>query len=66
VRLVTFDLSQPFKRQKEMHALFLQMAEKGVSSNVHPLWDRDEVHDIYKEWRKVLDAAASVSGEDAR
>jgi alpha-glucosidase len=49
------DLSQPFKTQKEMHALFLQMVEKGVSSSLHPLWDRDEVHDIYKEWRKVLD-----------
>lgn len=22
----------------------------------HPLWDRDEVHAIYAEWRKVLDA----------
>jgi alpha-glucosidase len=21
----------------------------------HPLWDRDDVHDIYREWRKVLD-----------
>ncbi|WP_166997037.1 glycoside hydrolase family 13 protein [Paramicrobacterium fandaimingii] len=21
----------------------------------HPLWDRDEVHDIYAEWRQVLD-----------
>ncbi|GFZ47590.1 hypothetical protein JCM24511_05334 [Saitozyma sp. JCM 24511] len=49
------DLSQPFKTQKDMHALFLQMVEKGVSSSLHPLWDRDEVHDIYKEWRKVLD-----------
>lgn len=21
----------------------------------HPIWDRNEVHDIYKEWRKVFD-----------
>jgi alpha-glucosidase len=21
----------------------------------HPLWDRDDVHEIYREWRKVLD-----------
>lgn len=21
----------------------------------HPLWDRDDVHDIYREWRKVLE-----------
>ncbi len=24
----------------------------------HPLWDRDDVHDIYREWRKVLDEYA--------
>ena len=22
----------------------------------HPHWDRDEVHEVYREWRKVLDA----------
>jgi alpha-glucosidase len=22
----------------------------------HPFWDRDEVHDIYRSWRKILDA----------
>jgi alpha-glucosidase len=21
----------------------------------HPLWDRDDVHDVYREWRKVFD-----------
>ena len=21
----------------------------------HPFWDRDEVHDVYRQWRKILD-----------
>jgi alpha-glucosidase len=26
-----------------------------VAPQAHPLWDRDEVHDIYAEWRQVFD-----------
>ncbi len=31
--------------------------DKGLRYTIedHPLWDRDDVHDIYREWRKVLD-----------
>jgi alpha-glucosidase len=28
----------------------------GVHQTDHPHWDRDEVHDIYREWRAVADA----------
>jgi alpha-glucosidase len=27
-----------------------------VAPGTHPYWDRDEVHEIYRDWRKVLDA----------
>ncbi|MFF1406439.1 glycoside hydrolase family 13 protein [Streptomyces sp. NPDC058294] len=27
-----------------------------VPPGSHPYWDRDEVHDIYRDWRKVFDA----------
>ncbi|MDQ1032511.1 glycosidase [Streptomyces umbrinus] len=27
----------------------------GHDGSVHPFWDRDEVHDIYRAWRKVAD-----------
>ncbi|MFI5879557.1 glycoside hydrolase family 13 protein [Streptomyces sp. NPDC051554] len=27
----------------------------GLHGGVHPFWDRDEVHDIYRAWRKVAD-----------
>jgi alpha-glucosidase len=26
----------------------------GLGPGAHPLWDRDEVHDIYAEWRRVF------------
>ncbi|MFC0675180.1 glycoside hydrolase family 13 protein [Brachybacterium hainanense] len=34
-----------------------EMAEiqKSGEPGAHPLWDRDEVHDIYSEWRRVFD-----------
>ncbi|MCB0998943.1 MAG: glycoside hydrolase family 13 protein [Acidimicrobiales bacterium] len=28
----------------------------GVHQTDHPHWDRDEVHDIYREWRRTADA----------
>jgi alpha-glucosidase len=30
------------------------LPRQSESNGVHPLWDRDDVHDIYVEWRKVL------------
>src|SRR5580658_5670498 len=30
------------------------MADSPLSHGNHPLWDRDEVHDIYVEWRQVF------------
>jgi alpha-glucosidase len=35
--------------------LDLEAALASVPDGTHPLWDRDEVHDIYAEWRQVFD-----------
>ena len=37
-----------------MMSLMDEMTRIGAKSNLHPLWDRDEVHEIYKDWRKVF------------
>lgn len=40
--------------QEMMQHLLLEKMKNGAPSNIDPQWDRDEVHEIYKEWRKVL------------
>ncbi|TWD83129.1 alpha-glucosidase [Kribbella amoyensis] len=30
------------------------LPRQSESNGIHPLWDRDEVHEIYQEWREVL------------
>jgi alpha-glucosidase len=42
------DLSQPFAAAAD---LYDELALRGE----HPLWDRDDVHDIYREWRRVFE-----------
>jgi alpha-glucosidase len=32
------------------------LADGSVPAGTHPLWDRDEVHEIYAEWRQVFDS----------
>ena len=34
------------------------IADDSLPSGTHPLWDRDEVHDIYAEWRQVFNEYA--------
>ncbi len=43
------DLSEPMPSRHELPDMFDDAAGQ------HPHWDRDEVHEIYAEWRKVLD-----------
>jgi len=42
------DLSEPFAAAADLHD---ELALRGE----HPLWDRDDVHDIYREWRRVFE-----------
>jgi alpha-glucosidase len=41
------DLREPLLPQAEL-------PEEGMPGGAHPLWDRDEVHEIYAEWRAVF------------
>jgi alpha-glucosidase len=44
---LTKDLAEPLPGKDDL-------PEKLMASGDHPLWDRDEVHDIYAEWRRVF------------
>ncbi|HEU4567776.1 MAG TPA: glycoside hydrolase family 13 protein [Marmoricola sp.] len=46
---LTKDLSDPLPSEADLPA---QMES---TDGQHPVWDRDEVHEIYREWRKVFD-----------
>jgi alpha-glucosidase len=41
------DLSEPLPSKTTL-------PRQSESNGLHPLWDREEVHEIYTEWRKVL------------
>ncbi|WP_344730365.1 alpha-amylase family glycosyl hydrolase, partial [Microbacterium oryzae] len=46
--LLVKDLTEPLPSQAELDAI-------DRDSGVHPLLDRDEVHEVYAEWRAVFD-----------
>lgn len=48
---LTKDLSEPLPTWEELRHL---MHENLPLDGTHPFWDRDEVHEIYAEWRKVF------------
>jgi alpha-glucosidase len=45
---LTKDMSEPYKTAS-------LRADVVVDHGHHPWWDRDEVHDVYAEWRRVFD-----------
>lgn len=47
-------LDEPMMPQEEVHSLMFEQLNNGIHTNSHPLWDRDEVHEIYKGWREVF------------
>ena len=48
------NMSEPYASQAELNQLLTDMHNDKVAPNSHPLWDRDEVHEIYAVWRKVF------------
>jgi alpha-glucosidase len=42
------DLAEPLAGQQSL-------ARSAFPPGTHPLWDRDEVHEIYAQWRRVFD-----------
>lgn len=49
------DVKGDLPTQTEIHKLMMDKLKNGSISNSHPFWDREEIHDIYKDWRKLFD-----------
>ncbi|MEU6088511.1 glycoside hydrolase family 13 protein [Streptomyces sp. NPDC047085] len=49
------DLTEPLRDVGDVGATG-EEALLRVPPGTHPYWDRDEVHEIYRDWRKVFDA----------
>jgi alpha-glucosidase len=48
------DFSEPYAPHEELLKLRQKLLDTG-NEDKHPFWDRDEVFEVYKEWRKVFD-----------
>jgi len=46
---LTKDLSEPLPSERDLPT------QMETADGRHPVWDRDEVHEIYREWRKVFE-----------
>ena len=49
------DVAHGLAKDPELPDLEGEFATAGLALVGHPHWDRDEVHDIYQEWRRVAD-----------
>ena len=49
------DLAEPLRDIGGIGATGEEALQR-VAPGSHPYWDRDEVHEIYRDWRKILDA----------
>ncbi len=50
------DVAHGLAKDPELPDLKGEFATAGLAMVGHPHWDRDEVHEIYQEWRRVADA----------
>ena len=48
------DLSEPFMSQSEVEERTGWLRKNGKSKDYHPFWDRDQVFEIFKSWRKIF------------
>ena len=48
------DVKEPYPSHAELTTSRLNFDAGLIKGNDHPLWDRDEVLEIYKEWRQVF------------
>ena len=48
------DLTEPLPAWSELSALTARKLSNGNASLSHPLLDRDEVQDIYRDWRRIF------------
>ncbi|KAK6907069.1 hypothetical protein I203_101058 [Kwoniella mangroviensis CBS 8507] len=49
------DMSEPLLKWTQLKKLTERKLQNGNGSLKHPLLDREEVHEIYKDWRKLFD-----------
>ena len=52
------DVAHGLAKDPEMPDLQGEWATGGPAVEGHPHWDRDEVHEVYRGWRRVTDAYA--------
>jgi alpha-glucosidase len=50
------DVAHGLAKDPAMPDLAGRDAHSGPSGEGHPYWDQDEVHDVYRGWRRVLDS----------
>jgi alpha-glucosidase len=50
------DVAHGLAKDPEMPDLAGHFAVSGPAIEGHPHWDQDEVHDVYRAWRRVIDA----------
>ncbi|WRT65341.1 uncharacterized protein IL334_002284 [Kwoniella shivajii] len=51
---LTKDMKEPLPDWKELSDMTTRKLTSGNAGLDHPLYDRDEVHDIYRSWRKLF------------
>ena len=49
------DVAHGLAKDPELADIAGRFAHAGVAAEGHPHWDRDEVHDIYRGWRRLID-----------
>lgn len=49
------DVAHGLAKDPEMPDLAGRYATGGLAETGHPHWDQDEVHDVYRSWRRVVD-----------
>jgi alpha-glucosidase len=54
------DVAHGLAKDPEMPDLAESFAVSGPALEGHPHWDRDEVHDVYRKWRRISDSYAGA------
>ncbi len=50
------DVAHGLAKDPALPDLAVGFAVSGAASAGHPHWDRDDVHDVYRQWRRVTDS----------
>ena len=50
----------------ELHRPWGEIADLMREDGSHPLWDRDDVHEIYADWRRIFNSYEPPRGTQSR